>query len=106
LPEKHPRKLSDVAGGILGTDQAMAIECQNIYKHLGMNPGPFIDGYALLYSLSELDVVSVHTAGHSEVETVNTERVPMRPIYYSDNERAGAKDDATIRRSSCPAGTN
>jgi hypothetical protein len=78
LPEERPGKISEVAGGILGPDQAMAIECQNIYKHMGMNPGTFIDGFALLYSLSELDVVSVHTAGHSEVETVNTERVPVR----------------------------
>ena len=80
LPEERPGELSGFATGILGRDQAMAIECQNIYKHLGMNPGPFIDGFALLYSLSELDVVSVHTAGHSEVETVNTERVPVRRL--------------------------
>ena len=85
LPEERPGKLSEFAGGTLGPDQAMAIECQNIYKHMGMNPGPFIDGYALLYSLSELDVVSVHTAGHGEVETVNTERVPVRRFTISSS---------------------
>lgn len=78
LPEERPGKISGVAGGILKPDEAMGIDCQNIYKHMGLNPGPFIDGYALLYSLSELDVVSVHTAGHEAVETVHTERVPVR----------------------------
>lgn len=80
LPEERPGKLSEFATGTLPPDQAMAIECQNIYRHTGLPPGSFIDGFALLYSLSELDVVSVHTAGHAEVETLNTERVPVRRL--------------------------
>ena len=78
LPEERPGQISEFVSGVLGPDEAMGIDCQNIYKHTGSNPGQFLEGYALLYSLSELDVVSIYTAGHSEVETLHTERVPVR----------------------------
>ena len=78
LPEEKPGRISEFARGILGPDEAMGIDCENIYKHTGASPGTFIEGYALLYSPSELDVVSIYTAGHSEVETLHTERVPVR----------------------------
>jgi hypothetical protein len=78
LPEERPGKISEFVSGVLGPDEAMGIDCQNIYKHTGTSPGQFLEGYALLYSLLELDVVSIYTAGHSEVETLHTERVPVR----------------------------
>jgi hypothetical protein len=78
LPEERPGKISEIVSGFLGPDEAMGIDCQNIYKHTGTSPGQFLEGYALLYSLSELDVVTINTAGHSEVETLHTERVPVR----------------------------
>jgi len=78
LPEEQPGSISDLVRGVLKPDQAMGIDCPNIYKHTGNKPGQFIEGYALLYSLSELDVVSIYTAGHGEVETLHTERVPAR----------------------------
>lgn len=78
LPEERPGKLSEFVVGTIPADHAMGIDCDNIYKHTNTPPGQFLEGYALLYSLGELDVVSVHTAGHSEVETVDTERVPAR----------------------------
>ena len=80
LPEERPGKISEFARGVLAPDEAMLIDCENIYKHTGVPPGQFLEGYALLYSLSELDVVSVYTAGHSEVETLHTERVPVRRL--------------------------
>jgi hypothetical protein len=80
LPEERPGKISEFVRGSLGPDEAMLIDCENIYKHTGTPPGQFLEGYALLYSLSELDVVSVYTAGHSEVETLHTERVPVRRL--------------------------
>jgi hypothetical protein len=80
LPEERPGKISQFVVGSLGPDEAMGIDCSNIYKHTGTPPGSFLEGYALLYSLSELDVVSIHTAGPREVETLHTERVPVRRL--------------------------
>lgn len=91
LPEERPGKISDFARGILGPDEAMGIDCQNIYKHTGANPGQFIEGYALLYSLSELDVVDIMTAGHTEVETLHTERVPLRRFVIGRNTAMSRK---------------
>ena len=85
LPEERPGKISDFARGNLGPDEAMGIDCQNIDKHTGTNPGDFIEGYALIYSLSELDVVDIMTAGHIEVETLHTERVPVRRFVIGRN---------------------
>lgn len=78
LPEERPGRISEFFVGSLGPDEAMGIDCANIYKHTGAAPGQFLEGYALLYSLGELDVVSIHTAGPREVETLHTERVPVR----------------------------
>jgi hypothetical protein len=80
LPDERPGKISNFFGGILGPDEAMTIDCENIYKHTQVPSGQFLDGFALIYALDELDVVSVYTAGHSEVETVHTERVPVRRL--------------------------
>lgn len=80
MPGEKAGKISEFVTGVLESDQAMAIECENIYKHTGNNPGQFIEGYALLYSFAELDVVDIMTAGHTEVETLHTERVPVRKL--------------------------
>jgi hypothetical protein len=58
----------------------MTIDCENIYKHTQVPSGQFLEGFAIIYALSELDVVSVYTAGHSEVESIHTERVPLRKL--------------------------
>lgn len=91
LPEEKSEKLSEFFGGTLGPDQAMLIDCENIYKHTNTSPGQFIEGYALLYSPGELDVVSVHTAGHGEVETINTERVPVRKFTIGRSAAVASK---------------
>ena len=80
LPDERPGKISGFVGGILGPDEAMTIDCENIYKHTQVPSGQFLEGFALVYALTELDVVSVYTAGHSEVETLHTERVPVRRL--------------------------
>ena len=59
LPEERPGKISNFAGGILGPDEAMTIDCENIYKHTEVPPGQFLEGFALIYALTELDVVGV-----------------------------------------------
>jgi len=85
LPDEKPGKISNFFGAFLGPDEAMTIDCENIYRHTGVPPGQFLEGFALIYGLTEFDVVSVYTAGHSEVETVHTERVPVRRLVVPQN---------------------
>ena len=80
LPDEKPGKISNFFGGILEPEEAMTIDCENIYKHTGVQSGTFLEGFAVIYALTELDVVSVYTAGHAEVETLHTERVPLRRL--------------------------
>jgi len=85
LPDEKPGKISNFFGAFLGPDEAMTIDCENIYKHTQVPSGQFLEGFVLIYALTELDVVSVYTAGHSEVETVHTERVPVRRLVVPTN---------------------
>lgn len=66
----------------LGPDKVMGIDCPDIYKHSGISEGTFIEGYAVLHSPAELDVVSVFTAGDDHVATLHTERVPFRKVPF------------------------
>ena len=91
LPEERPGRISEFARGVLGPDEAMGIDCENIYKHTGAAPGTFIEGYALLYSQFELDVVSIYTAGHGEVETLHTEREPLRKFVIGRSHAMSRK---------------
>jgi hypothetical protein len=95
LPEERPGKISNFAGGILGPDEAMTIDCENIYKHTEVPPGQFLEGFALIYALTELDVVSVYTAGHAEVETLHSERVPARKLVIA---RTNAMAERLLRQ--------
>lgn len=75
-------KISEWFDAKLTADQAMQIDCRNIYSHLGISVGTFIDGFAVIELLpnQELDVVGVYTAGPSggAVSTMHMERVPGR----------------------------
>src|SRR4051812_17094505 len=67
--------------GGLKADEAMQIDCVNIYRHLGIQPGTFIDGFAVIEisTRQQLDVVGVYTAaGNAGVSTMSTERVTGR----------------------------
>lgn len=85
LPDERPGKISGFFVGSLGPDEAMTIDCDNIYKHTQVPPGTYFEGFALIYALVELDVVSVYTAGHAEVETFHTERVPPRRLVLTSS---------------------
>ena len=72
---EQPGKISQWFGAALKPDQAMQIDCRNIYSHLG------IVGFAViqLSTKQELDVVGVYTAaGNAGVSTMHMERVPGR----------------------------
>jgi hypothetical protein len=65
----------------LGADEAMQIDCRNIYEHLEIRPGTFIEGFAViqLSTRRQLDVVGVYTAaGNGGVSAMHMERVPAR----------------------------
>jgi hypothetical protein len=74
-------RISEWFGGGLKPDEAMQIDCRNIYAHLGIPVGTLIDGFAVieLSPKQELDVVGVYTAaGNAGVSTMHMERVPGR----------------------------
>lgn len=78
---EQPGKISQWFGAGLKPDQAMQIDCRNIYAHLGIPIGTFIDGFAViqLSTKQELDVVGVYTAsGNAGVSTLHMERVAGR----------------------------
>ena len=43
-----PGKVSEWFAAALKPDQAMQVDCGSIYKHLGIAPGTFIDGFAVI----------------------------------------------------------
>ncbi|HSY50806.1 MAG TPA: hypothetical protein VLC46_18525 [Thermoanaerobaculia bacterium] len=78
---EKPGKISQWFPTALKADEAMQIDCRNIYAHLGIAPGTFIDGFAVieLSPRQELDVVGVYTAaGSTGVSTMHMERVAGR----------------------------
>lgn len=81
--DEHVGKISRPCETSLKADEVMGIDCPNIYKHLGISQGTFIEGFAVVQTDQtdkELDIVSVFTAGHDQVEAFHTERVPLRKV--------------------------
>jgi hypothetical protein len=65
----------------LGGDETMQVDCEDIARHLGLPPTAFLEGYAVIESSKELDVVAVYTAGSGAgfpVTSIHTERVQPR----------------------------
>lgn len=80
-PGEEIGKISPYFDKSLRADEAMLVECRNIYGHLNIPLNQFIEGYAIFESDRELDVVTVYTAGTglpNGVTTMHTERVPVR----------------------------
>jgi len=78
---ERPGRISPWFGAGLQADQAMQIDCRNIYAHLNIPPGTFIDGFAVIQldPRRELDVVGVYTAAcNAGVSTMHMERVAGR----------------------------
>ena len=81
LPGEKPGPVSNFFEGKLGPDQAMEISCADIAKLIQFK-GEFFNGFLVIESESELDVVAVYTASGNtgEVETLHTERIRPRRI--------------------------
>ena len=65
----------------LKADEAMQIDCRNIYFHTGLPVGSFVEGFVVIQipSVFELDVVGVYTAaGNTGVSTLHMDRVAGR----------------------------
>ena len=79
LADGKPGPISRFFEVRLGPDEAMAINCSQIHRLLETKQ-EFVDGFAVLESDVELDVVAVYTAAgeHGDVQTLHTERVPAR----------------------------
>jgi hypothetical protein len=82
---EQPGTVSPFFDASLKEDQTMHIDCRDIWKHMGVNLGTFMEGFAVLEltpTTRELDVVTVITAGPAGapggVTTLHTERVPSR----------------------------
>lgn len=78
----------------LGPDGALRIDCDRIRRLAGPPPpalGAFLDGFLVIQSPMELDVVAVYTAGHGTgaamnappVSTMHTERVDARRTFFT-----------------------
>jgi hypothetical protein len=80
--DEKPGKVSQWFPVALKADEALQIDCGSIYKHLGIAPGTFIDGFAVIQLSSakpELDVVGVYTASPGNgVSSIDVERVEGR----------------------------
>jgi hypothetical protein len=80
LPFEKSGKITGVVQASLAPDAAMGIDCDNIYAHSNIITSTPIEGYVVINSPAELDVVSIYTAGSPEVRTLFTERVPFRKV--------------------------
>jgi hypothetical protein len=79
LPGEKPGKVSDFFSMTLLPANTMQIDCANIWGHLGMSSGTFIEGVVEIRSTIEVDVIGVYTAaGTQGVATMHMERVPKR----------------------------
>ncbi|HYR74730.1 MAG TPA: CARDB domain-containing protein [Pyrinomonadaceae bacterium] len=79
LPNEKAGKVSPFFDVALKGDEALEIDCDDIYKHMHMNQ-TFLKGFVVIESKTELDVVAVYTAAGAsgQVETMHVERFPPR----------------------------
>jgi photosystem II stability/assembly factor-like uncharacterized protein len=79
LADGKPGPISRYLDVRLGPDEVISINCSEV-RRLLQTKEEFLDGFAVLESDVELDVVAVYTAAgeHGDVQTMHTERVPAR----------------------------
>ncbi len=81
LRDEKVGKLSGFFSTTIPPAQTMLVDCGNIWKHMGIAAGTFIEGYAELRPIGgDIDVVSVFTVTPpgGGVASIHTERVPRR----------------------------
>jgi hypothetical protein len=83
LPAERAGRVSEFFPASLKADETMQVECRDIYRHLGVAVGTFLEGFVvLLIKEHELDVVGVYSAAppNGGVSTLHMERVPARLV--------------------------
>jgi hypothetical protein len=79
LPNQKVGPISPFFATSMKADEVLQIDCGDIYARMGIVPGTFIEGFAVIQPDSDLDVVAVYSAdGGAGVSTLHTERVPLR----------------------------
>ena len=81
LPNEKAGKVSGFFDVALKADEALEIDCGDIYAHMQMHP-TFLKGFVVIESKTELDVVAVYTAAGAsgQVETMDVETVQPRRL--------------------------
>jgi len=79
-PDGKPGRISRFFDMVLGPDEALSIDCNEVARFLDLKYGEFIEGFVVIESDVELDVVAVYTAAGRDgtVQTLHTDRVPAR----------------------------
>jgi hypothetical protein len=81
LPSEKAGPVSELFRARLGPSESFEVDCPDILQHLRSRE-PFVKGFAILESRTELDIVAVYTAAGAtrQVETMDVERVPFRRL--------------------------
>jgi hypothetical protein len=79
LPNEKPGRVTETFEARLGPDEAFEVDNEDIRRHT-QSSEPFLKGFVVFESETELDVVAVYTAAGATgaIETFHTERVPAR----------------------------
>jgi zinc metalloprotease ZmpB len=80
LPGERPGHVSAFTFNVLGPDEALEIDCADIYHRVGLPEGCFLKGFVVIHSLVELDVVAVYSAAGADghVATLDVEYIGPR----------------------------
>jgi hypothetical protein len=80
LPEERPGPISPFSRNILVPDQALEIDCSDIFRHAHLDR--WAKGFAVIQSPQPLDIVAVYTGvgASKQVDVLALERVPARRI--------------------------
>lgn len=78
LPSQKAGPVTKLIEAKLGSDEAFSIECREIMERT--HSAGFAEGFVVIESKVELDVVAVYTTSGStgQVQTMELERVPVR----------------------------
>lgn len=79
LPAEKVGPVSDVLSAKLAPAESFEIDCPDIVRHLRIRD-PFVKGFAIVESRTELDIEAVYTAAGAsrQVEAMDLERIPFR----------------------------
>lgn len=79
LARQEPGRFTELFRWVLRPGQAMQIDCSDIYKHLDVSPGKFIDGFVYIVGSPRFDVSAVYTVSDGDRPvSIDVEPVVLR----------------------------